>query len=216
MVTGQPAVLRLMGSGLRRPRTACRHRRGRGRRVGGAAVTRFRPGDEVFGETLRGSSGATAAPSPSTPPRPRRPWRTSPRSHLRGGRRRADRRPDRAEQPAARRVPPGHGCWSTAPPAVSARSPCSSPRPTARTSPASTTRASWRWCAPSARTTIDYTREDFTRGGRAVGPDLRRPRQPLPRRSAGRWPGGGYVLIGHDAFGATGHRWLGSIPRCSG
>ena len=27
---------------------------------------------------------------------------------------------------------------------------------------------------------------------------------------------GSYVLIGHDAFGATGHRWLGSIPRLLG
>ena len=25
-----------------------------------------------------------------------------------------------------------------------------------------------------------------------------------------------YILIGHDAFGATGHRWLGSIPRLLG
>ena len=29
-------------------------------------------------------------------------------------------------------------------------------------------------------------------------------------------PRGSYVLIGHDAFGATGHRWLGSIPRLLG
>ena len=29
-------------------------------------------------------------------------------------------------------------------------------------------------------------------------------------------PNGGYVLIGHDAFGATGHHWLGSIPRMVG
>ena len=26
-------------------------------------------------------------------------------------------------------------------------------------------------------------------------------------------PGGRYVLIGHDAFGTAGRRWLGSIPR---
>ena len=29
-------------------------------------------------------------------------------------------------------------------------------------------------------------------------------------------PGGAYILIAHDAFGATGHRWLGSIPRLLG
>ena len=55
VVVGLPHVLRVMGAGLARPRNrtpgtdlagvveAC-----------GAAVTRFRPGDEVFGETIRG------------------------------------------------------------------------------------------------------------------------------------------------------------------
>ena len=28
--------------------------------------------------------------------------------------------------------------------------------------------------------------------------------------------GGAYVLIGHDAFGATGHHWVGGIPRMFG
>jgi NADPH:quinone reductase-like Zn-dependent oxidoreductase len=55
VVTGRPTVLRLMGNGLRRPR----HRVPGTDMAGvvetaGAGVTRFRPGDEVFGETLRG------------------------------------------------------------------------------------------------------------------------------------------------------------------
>lgn len=29
-------------------------------------------------------------------------------------------------------------------------------------------------------------------------------------------PRGSYILIGHDAFGASGHGWLGSIPRMLG
>ena len=55
VVTGRPSVLRLMGAGVRRPKD-----RVPGTDVAGvvesvgAAVTRFRPGDEVFGETLRG------------------------------------------------------------------------------------------------------------------------------------------------------------------
>ncbi len=55
VVTGQPAVLRLMGSGLRHPKV-----RVPGTDVAGVVVsvgdrvTRFQRGDEVFGETIRG------------------------------------------------------------------------------------------------------------------------------------------------------------------
>ncbi len=55
VVTGQPAVLRLMGSGQRHPKQWVP-----GTDVAGVvesvghAVSRFRPGDEVFGETIRG------------------------------------------------------------------------------------------------------------------------------------------------------------------
>src|SRR6476661_10548320 len=55
VVAGRPAVLRLMGSGVRRPKQPVP-----GTDVAGvvesvgAAVTRFSPGDEVFGETIRG------------------------------------------------------------------------------------------------------------------------------------------------------------------
>ncbi|MBK8478449.1 MAG: NAD(P)-dependent alcohol dehydrogenase [Opitutaceae bacterium] len=55
VVTGQPYVLRLMGAGLRKPKNPVP-----GTDVAGVvesvgkAVTRFRPGDDVFGETIRG------------------------------------------------------------------------------------------------------------------------------------------------------------------
>jgi NADPH:quinone reductase-like Zn-dependent oxidoreductase len=55
VLTGLPYVLRLMGAGLRRPKNLVP-----GTDVAGVvepvgrSVTRFRPGDEVFGETLRG------------------------------------------------------------------------------------------------------------------------------------------------------------------
>ena len=51
-VRGRPAVLRLMGNGLRRPK-----HRVPGTDMAGvveSAGRRFRPGDEVFGETIRG------------------------------------------------------------------------------------------------------------------------------------------------------------------
>src|SRR5687768_987765 len=55
VVAGRPAVLRLMGSGLRRPGQPVPGTDVAGlvESVGGA-VTRFKPGDEVLGETVRG------------------------------------------------------------------------------------------------------------------------------------------------------------------
>ncbi len=55
VVTGRPLLLRLMGSGLRRPRIQVpgTDLAGTVESVG-RAVTRFSPGDEVFGESVRG------------------------------------------------------------------------------------------------------------------------------------------------------------------
>ncbi|SFC92193.1 NAD(P)-dependent alcohol dehydrogenase [Streptomyces aidingensis] len=54
-VTGRPYVLRLMGSGLRRPKQPVPGTDLAGEVVAvGTGVSRFRPGDEVFGETVRG------------------------------------------------------------------------------------------------------------------------------------------------------------------
>ena len=64
---------------------------------------------------------------------------------------------------------------------------------------------------------IDYTIDDYTRAGERW--DLVFDVPGNHSFAANRRvvePGGGYVLIGHDAFGATGHAWLGSIPRLLG
>lgn len=55
VVRGVPYVLRVMGAGLRRPKNPVPgiDMAGRVESVG-AKVTRFRPGDEVFGEIVRG------------------------------------------------------------------------------------------------------------------------------------------------------------------
>ena len=71
VVSGRPFVLRLMGSGLRRPKCPVP-----GTDLAGVVeavgknVTRFQPGDEVFGESLRGFSwrnGGTFAEYASVP-----------------------------------------------------------------------------------------------------------------------------------------------------
>jgi NADPH:quinone reductase-like Zn-dependent oxidoreductase len=61
---------------------------------------------------------------------------------------------------------------------------------------------------------VDYAQEDFTRNGERYDvildiagnhtwPDIRR----------AITPDGTYVLIGHDHYGASGHRWFGSLGR---
>ncbi len=61
---------------------------------------------------------------------------------------------------------------------------------------------------------VDYMREDFTRSGERF--DLivdvvgNHPWSACKRALA---PEGAYVLVGHDQYGASGHRWFGSLGR---
>src|SRR5680860_1243746 len=80
VVSGRPYVLRLMGSGLRRPRNRVPGTDVAGQvEVVGRNVTRLRPGDEVFGETVSGyqwhNGGAfaeyVAVPERALAPKPR-------------------------------------------------------------------------------------------------------------------------------------------------
>jgi NADPH:quinone reductase-like Zn-dependent oxidoreductase len=71
ITSGRPYVMRA-ALGLRRPRVAVRGRDLPGRiETVGAAVTRFRPGDDVCAETTTGSfPELPASPSACSPPRP--------------------------------------------------------------------------------------------------------------------------------------------------
>jgi len=62
---------------------------------------------------------------------------------------------------------------------------------------------------------IDYTQEDFTRSGERYDLIVDIPgNHSLSDSRRALTPDGTYVLIGHDLFGASGGRWLGSgIPR---
>ena len=61
---------------------------------------------------------------------------------------------------------------------------------------------------------VDYTREDFTQSGDRYDLiiDIA---STLPWSDSRRalTPEGAYVLIGHDQYGASGHRWVGSLGR---
>jgi NADPH:quinone reductase-like Zn-dependent oxidoreductase len=61
---------------------------------------------------------------------------------------------------------------------------------------------------------VDYTEEDFTRTGERYDLVLdiagNHPWSDLRRTLT---PQGEYVLIGHDQYGGSGHRWFGSLGR---
>jgi len=62
LMTGKPYLMRVMGFGMRRPKVAVRGRDVAGVVLAvGAKVTRFRPGDEVFGTCRTGSFAERAA-----------------------------------------------------------------------------------------------------------------------------------------------------------
>jgi NADPH:quinone reductase-like Zn-dependent oxidoreductase len=64
---------------------------------------------------------------------------------------------------------------------------------------------------------IDAEREDFTRGVERYDLILDVPgNHPWSDCRRALTPQGTYVLIGHDGFGATAGRWLGSLPRFAG
>lgn len=136
VVTGRPYVLRVMGAGLRRPRNPVPGIDLAGVVTAvGPGVTRFRPGDEVFGETIRGyqwTNGGAFAEFATAPERALAHKPTGVRS------RRRRPWPPRVSSPCTTSGRPGlcsraGGCWSTARPAAWAPSRSSWPGRPGRT-----------------------------------------------------------------------------------
>lgn len=64
---------------------------------------------------------------------------------------------------------------------------------------------------------IDYTREDFTRGGARYDLIFDVPgNHPFSACRRALQPDGRYVLIGHEQYGASGNRFFGLVPRFLG
>ena len=62
--------------------------------------------------------------------------------------------------------------------------------------------------------TVDYVQEDFTRSGKRYDVILDiAGNHPWPEIRRALTPEATYVLIGHDQYGASGHRWFGSLGR---
>jgi NADPH:quinone reductase-like Zn-dependent oxidoreductase len=220
VVSGRPYVLRLMGSGLRRPKYHVPGTDVAGQvEAVGRDVTRFQPGDEVFGETVTGyqwHNGGAFAEYVSVPQDALalKPGNITfeqaaavPTSglialhNLRQGRLRAGQR--------VLVNGAGGGVGAFAVQLAKAQG--------ATVTGVDATAKLDMIRSLGADRVIDYTQEDFTRGDHryhlifdVVGNhSFRECRHALT-------PDGSYVLIGHDGFGDAASRWLGSLPRVLG
>jgi len=217
VVEGRPYVLRAMGSGLRAPTAVVP-----GTDVAGvveeigSSVTRFRPGDAVFGETVRGyqwkNGGAfaeyVAAPESSLVTKPDtvtfEQAASVPTSGLI-----AIANLEQGRLAAGRRVlinGAGGGVGMLAVQIAKARG--------AEVTGVDRTDKLDLLRELGADHVIDYTDEDFTRSDMRYDLIFDIPgNHSLRECLRALEPDGTYVLIGHDGFGATSGRWLGSVPR---
>ncbi len=220
VVSGHPYVLRLMGSGLRRPKNCVPGTDVAGEvEMVGRNVTRFRPGDNVFGETVTGyqwhnggafaeyvsvpqtalalkPSNITFEQAAAVPTSGLIALHNLQQGRLRPGQRVLVNGAGGGVGAFAVQLAMAQGAIVTG---VDAATKLDMIR------------------SLGADHVIDYAQEDFTQAGQryhlvfdVVGN--------RPFRSCRRalTHDGSYVLIGHDGFGEGAGRWLGSLPRILG
>ena len=221
VVTGRPYVLRLLGAGVRRPRQGIPGTDLAGTvEAVGERVTGFARGDEVFGESTRGSQwtnggayaeyaavpGANLAPKPATVSfEQAAAVPTSGYIALSGLR-------DQGALRAGQRVlvnGAGGGVGLLAVQLAKALG--------AEVAAVDGPPRLGLLRAAGADRVIDHTQEDFTRGAQRYDLVLDVPgNHPLAAIERVLTPTGRYVLIAHDGYGRTSGRWLGSLPRVLG
>lgn len=217
-VQGVPYVLRLMGAGLRRPKEPVpgTDLAGHVEAVGGN-VTRFRPGDEVFGQSLGANlwrNGGTFAelatlgeallelkPADLTFEQAAAVLTSGPiavqgvrdEGRVQAGQRILINGAGGAVGTIAVQLAKAFGAEVTA---VDEGGKLEALR------------------ALGADHVVDHTREDFTRTGERYDVIVDIPgNHPWSELQRALTPEGTYVLIGHDAYGSEGRRWIGSLGR---
>ncbi len=217
VVRGLPYVLRIMGAGLLKPKNSVPGTDVAGHVESvGKNVTQFQPGDEVFGESVRGhqwhNGGAYAE------------YVSVPEDAL-------ALKPDNItfEQAAAvptsgfialqnlpneGRLQPGQSVLiNGAGGGVGAFAVQLAKAYGANVTGVDSTRKLDMVRSLGADRVIDYTQEDFTQSGVRYDLILDIPgNHPFSDCRRALTPEGTYVLIGHDHYGDAGGRWLGSLP----
>ena len=218
VLTGLPYVLRLLGAGLRKPKNPVPGTDLAGVVVSvGKNVTRFRPGDEVFGETIRGmqwvNGGAYAeyatAPEDGLALKPANvsfeEAAAVPTSALIAlASLRAGGEIQAGQTVLINGAGGGMGCVAVqlakAFGAHVTGVDCTSKLEMIR--------------SIGADEVIDYTKEDFTQRAERYDLIFDIPgNHPLSACRRALKPSGTYVLIGHDNYGKGMRRWVGLLPR---
>ena len=221
VVTGRPYVLRLMGSGIRRPKN----------RVGGtdlagivesagASVTQFKRGDEVFGESVKGyawvNGGAYAEYAVVRPDwiafKPSNATFEQAASVATAGIIALSGLRNQGKLEAGQKVLINGAAGGVGLLAVQ----IAKAYDAEVTGVDDTARQDVLRSAGADRV-IDYTQQDFTRSGERYDLILDIPgNHPFSRIKSTLTPDGIYVLIAHDGYGRSGGKWFGSIPKVFG
>lgn len=218
VVSGRPYVLRLMGSGLVKPKNSVpgTDMAGRVESVGNN-VTRFRPGDEVFGESVRGyqwhNGGAYAeyasVPEDALALKPANITFEQAAAVPTSGLITLQNLPNGERLQPGQKVlvnGAGGGVGAIAVQIAKAYG--------ANVTGVDSTKKLDMVRSLGADQVIDYIQENFTQSGERYDLIFDIPgNYPFSDCRRVLTPNGKYVLIGHDHFGQGAGRWFGSLPR---